>query len=264
MLVVSCFRKTFKQLGFRPHTYLKSKFHNFTQWFDCEWRGNHDGDGIQSRELFHSTVEFGDVDFQRPERTSFLNVNLSRANIIGSDFFGVQFYDVNCKQNQLGRNGLFEEVTLVNSSDLKYKKYKRPALEEAYRNIRRTLEAQKDYEKASDFLIGEMEQRRKQLHPMKRFFSIIGLYSVLSRYGTQPSRVILWLLLVSAIHLGFSYCVTTQDFTSAGLRTLEVLTLQKVSIESVNQGYIDAGLRIMSPIIIALLVMSIRTRIKRF
>lgn len=259
------FRKQKHDFIFNLSSKVKANTNDLKQWIESEWLGQTSGKEVEIRSLFHAEVSLIDVDFRRPERVSFLNVSFSKTKLIGTDFSGVQFSDVNWFQPKLKRNGIYEEVELNNYKDMKHKRFKRPQLEEAYRNIRRTLEAYKDYDTASDFLVGEMEQKRKLIHPSRRwFFSIIGLYALLSNYGTRSFRVLLWLVLVMTIHFAVTNTIFGQDLADSGLRTLQVITLQKPEITNTYQGYLDALLRLSAPILIALFAISIRARIKRF
>lgn len=218
-----------------------------------------------SKSLFHSVVELALVDFRRPDRVRFNQVDLSKAILILTDFSNVQLYDVKWYQPKLKRNGLYEESQLETNNDFKYRRFRRPQLEMTYRNIRKTLESQKDYDLASDFLVGEMEQKRKQLHPLKKWFSIINAYDLLSQYGTRPLRVGLWLSLAITSHFAFTYHVTSHNLAESGLRTLQIITFQRLEVSLLlSQSYVDATLRLLAPFLLAILAMTIRARIKRF
>ena len=230
-------------------------------------------DDVQIESLFHDEVNLQEVDYRRPERVNFFNVDLTKARVIGTDFTGIQFYDVKWYQPDLKRNGLYEEIEQKNSNDPDTERFKRPQLEKAYRNIRVSLESQKEFDTASDFLIGELNHKLLQKPCYKRHTSILGLYKLLSLFGTSHSRIIfIWFFILILPHFFITASINdiallSQETFEVILRTLKIATLQKTQeAENINiyQGYADLILRFLSPASLALLALTIRARIKRF
>ena len=239
------------------------------------------------RRLFSSEVHMQDVDFRRPNRVKFIGVDLNNAHVVGTDMRGVHLYDVNFYQPSLKRQGIFDEIHLNNSSDLEYKNYINPRIEEGYRNIRVALEENKNYQSATDFYIGEMEIRRKRSSFLKKeFFSIAACYRALSFYGSSPvrsTRLFVWFLL---LHLVSSIYITSniitedtvmlfqfgtlsslfESFFKYTINSLRVLTLWRGTPlvgEGIWYSTLDSMFRIIGPLQLALIAMSMRTTIKR-
>jgi hypothetical protein len=241
--------------------------------------------------LFLSNVIFSNVDFRRPDRTHFISVDLSQAEILGTDFRGVQFYDVNWFISGLGRNGIYDEIKLKQSNDLELIHFMQRQLEEAYRITRLSLEVNKDYNTASDFYIGEMDLKRQSMNSLRRYFlSVEAWYETLSTYGTSPKQAIKLFAYLCLLHISICTYLLTNDFTFQNIigttahsnplnpflwtkfnihitHTLQVFTLQKVNLASTFDTnaikLTDAIFRIISPIQIAITALSFRSRIKR-
>ncbi|NOQ51313.1 MAG: hypothetical protein GQ578_03695 [Desulfuromonadaceae bacterium] len=141
---------------------IKHRSDKFKKFTRRVWKRVTPDNSTKRNPLFHGTVNFTDVDFRRPDRTKFINVDLNKATLIGADLKGVHFYDVNLWQPSLRRQGLYDEVYAIETQDRGYLKRMLPRLEAGYRNLRITLEENKDYATATDFYIGEMESRRRQ------------------------------------------------------------------------------------------------------
>lgn len=268
------FKKKSHEARFRISRKISKLITSITEYieFECFQLSRNTSD-YEINSLFHNEVNFQEVDFRRPERVNFFNVDLTKTRVIGTDFSGVQFYDVKWFQPRLSRNGLYEEVELLDSNDKDTERFKRPQLEKAYRNIRVSLENQKEYDTASDFLIGEMNYKLLQKRCYRRLFSILGIYKLLSLYGTSPTRIIFpWITLLLALHILITAHINHVSIFSAEicefvLRTLKLATLQKVTetpIYNISQESADFLLRFLSPVLLALLALTIRARIKRF
>lgn len=239
------------------------------------------------RRLFHDEVIMHNVSFYSPEKVRFMAVDMSSLLLIGTNLKGVLLYDTQWYQRDLKRNGLGDEVSIHKNNDSDYRRYIFPRIESQYRNVRVALEENKNFTLASDFYIGEMEIRRMQLHPLKRYiFSIEAFYNTLSRYGTDPKKSFMILMQFYLIHVLLTICFQAPDFTtfSFALFDLECLSiiLEKLAIYLINslkvvtlmrfgpfienglsQTLIDTIFRIIGPFQLALLVMAMRNRIRR-
>lgn len=238
--------------------------------------------------VFDSEVDMQDVEFRQPERTRFHMVNLSRAHIIGTNFRGVNFQSVSW-QTKNKRKVIYDEIYIEKSNDKSYKKNRLPFLEEAYRNLRVAFESNKDFSTANDFYIGEMEAKREQKPFLRKYvFSIVALYYWLSRYGTSPTRAILafcflviihsiitWILVQDASSIlkdfkievsSVSIIAKSQTISVYLINSLKVLTLQRfgkfIDIEG-WQNLLDTTFRIVGPVQLFLIVLSLRTKVKR-
>jgi len=136
--------------------------------------------------------------------------------------------------------------------------------------MRVVLEDSKDFVVASDFFIGEMNAKRQRLSFVKRwFFSIEAFFWGSSNYGQSPKRAGCVLFGMVVFHLVFSFLVfdacTSSNFLNQFKETLEVFTLQKTqSIENDWKSILNSVFRVLVPVQVALLVLSLRSRYKRF
>lgn len=252
----------------RAKNKIKEIFNNFM----ADWFGRYDTRFETVKRVFNKDVIMKGIDFHRPERARFIAVDMRKARVVGTDFNGVQFYDTNWYQTELGRKGLLEEVDLKNS-DIGHRKYIRPQLQVAYRNIRTAMELSKDFDTASDFYIGERESFRLSLHPLKRhFFSIDAWYNAVSRYGTSPLRairIIAWLMILYvAIRAELSDVSFSALIQSAELyfqHALKLFSFQKTTgIDIPNPVvWLDLAYRFIAPVMLGLTALSFRARIKR-
>lgn len=169
-----------------------------------------------------------------------------------------------------------------------------------YRSLRRGREERGDEPGAADFYYGEMEMRRKACSGSENFSDrvegiILTVYWGLSGYGLRASRSFLALFILIAMGWSILGFVGYQDpigEISLGALFGEGLDGVELKIgESVEIGWIDSlratiesvvfrepphaslltvwgwiatlGLRIIGPVLLALIVLSIRGRVKR-
>jgi hypothetical protein len=225
--------------------------------------------------VFGSEVQFTGINFVSPSLVSFSDVNLSRAYLQGTNLRGARFLNVVWWQEQLGRNGLYDEIFIAHSGDGAFRWRNLPILEETYRNLRVALEESKSYAAAADFYVGEMETHRARLGFWRgNFFSVPAWYRVLTKYGTGVGRgmlIIALLVLFHAVGTGLIQHFSVEQLWSQGpelvLRSVQLATLQHDDSSVVNFNFLqrssDTAFRIMSAIQIALLIFAFRTRIKR-
>ena len=240
------------------------------------------------RRVFNNEVHFQSVEFEKPDRVKFQMVDLSRAHITMTMFRGVSFVDVVWNKYH-SRKIIYDEVVINESTDKNFKKNRLPHLAEAYRNLRVTLEDNKDYSTASDFYIGEMEAARTQKSFLGKYlFSIEAWYNYLSKYGTSPLRAIFilstlilchsfitWLIIPhgSFVLQQMRYCINSSELmylinTICGLlhNSLKVITIQKFEpfiSYSAGLNLLNTIFRVLGPIQIALIVLALRGKVKR-
>lgn len=224
--------------------------------------------------LFVAGGSFEGVDFKRPERVSFAHVDLSKVRMTQADFSGVSFIGV--QWPQIGRRqSLYDEkwITETKAPEDQW----RPRLESAYRNIRVSLESSKDFNTASDFYIGEMTARRKQLSRWRaNLFSIPAVYRYSSRYGCAPGQafcvllglLIAYALLWGAMHFRLGHCPPDEkmvvDVIKHGFWGLPALRPPLTEDDWVGWSIIPGAiLRILILGQLALCILSLRGRIKR-
>ncbi len=227
--------------------------------------------------LFYKEVYMEDVNFHMPQLTRFTSVDLSRVKVEGTDFRGVQLLDVTWTQSALKRRGLFDEI-LTRQMPTRDQRRFWPKVEEAYRNLRITLEQNKAYDSASDFYIGEMLSRLRQKNPWVRPLTVEFWYGAVSKYGTSPSRAFLVLLLICALHISLTLLVPSIRSELAYYETLSSQIMQLVGNTanvltyrdawlgenlSGSVGLINTAFRIIGAIQIAMFALSLRSRIKR-
>lgn len=272
---------------------IKQKFYKCLSYskrclniFLHRWFGVYREESTEVNRLFYGPVNLERVDFQRPDSVRFIEVDLRKAAILGTNLKGVQFYDIDWYQPRLKRRGLYQDVSLRDSKTIN-KKSQQASVEEACRNIRVSLELNKNYDAASDFFIGERDMHRMQLHPIKQYFlSVDAWYNALSRYGTstwRAGRILLWLLLghlLATVYLLNDPALVLDLLKGGGtnegqtlgwpgllVHTLQIFTLQKVTADLFLQNstiaLLDACFRGVAPVMIAILALSFRSRIKR-
>lgn len=271
--------------------HINSLFQKISRYLLFISVGKASSDSVDENLLFYEKVHFESAEFRRPENVNFWHVDLSNAYFNGTDLRGVRYQDVKWWQDSLNRNGLFEEVFLLESKDRSFWKYGLKRLEESYRNTRLSLEKNKDFLLAADFYVGELDARRKRKNLFSRsLYSIEAIYRAVSNYGADTLRSvrifgeltilhasIIWLYLPDTksekyLNLTFHSSISSLDsmietFSILWTNSLKVLTLQRgglfIEIGGI-QNIIDAVFRILGPIVIALIVLSFRGRIKRF
>jgi len=231
--------------------------------------------------LFRGQVTLQDIKFSHPSRVRFFSVSLEKTLFVGTDLIGAQFYDVIWPKFKDGRLGLYDEIHMLTSSDPTYRVRDLSKLEAAYRNCRLALERNHDYSTATDFYVGEMnvrQIRRKNGQLGKNF--IEDVYRVLSNYGASPARAFGILLAFTAIHFGLNQLLicSATEFTCSWMPSLShfldqaagsvrVVTLQRLlsgpSDDIPGQSLLDSVFAGLAPVQIALVVLAIRSRIRR-
>jgi uncharacterized protein YjbI with pentapeptide repeats len=246
------------------------------------------GFGGKSRDEF-KVVGFDHSIFENPSQTLFQDVDLRKASFKSVSLIGARFYNVNFYQEELKRNGLFNEVSLLRKSGQTKPKTKRkkhdaqsvkryPHLIQEYRQLRMAMENIKDYEKSNDFYIGEMENRQ-----LRKFSFILSIYYLSSAYGTNYKRA-LWMLValltthfsltgIVSLDLNFEAIINGKQITETlngirdvALHSTSTATLQRIGLlenTSSFQKIIDIIFRVFIPIQAAMFVLALRNKTKR-
>lgn len=219
---------------------------------------------MENRPVFGKGVGLANVLFCKPEQVILKQVNMSGADVHGTNFRGLRFIGVNWYQPKLKRNGLGEDWALRRGTDTYI-----PWLEESYRNIRGALEDNLDYVAAADFYVGEMEARRRQLNVFKRYlFSVEFLYKFVSNYGTSITRAALVLLLLILSHWGISVLIDHREFNLERAicflqNSFEMLTFPDLTSKD-GQKWLDITFKLLELSQMAMLIFAFRSKIKRY
>jgi len=175
----------------------------------------HEEEGVTVTTLFHNETRMNGLVFESPQKVLFIGVDLSMVIFGETDLRAVTLVNNIWFQKDLKRNGLYEDSNLKNK-DYNTKKKQQPLIENSYRNIRYLLESNKDYAKANDFFIGEMDAQRKQFPFLKRhIFSVLAWYNYISKYGTRPLRVLGWFIFSAAIHSTLLFAVNEREISES-------------------------------------------------
>ncbi|MFC7048819.1 pentapeptide repeat-containing protein [Emcibacter nanhaiensis] len=213
-------------------------------------------------------IYFEDVKFLKPEKVWIERADFRKALVKGTYFNGVSLVGVNWEQEKLGRNGIYDDVFLMESFSGKSREFVYPVIESQYRHLRTVLENNKDFLAASDFYIGEMDYRLRQKGILGRFFSISAFYNYLSRYATRPLRAIFAYFVLLGIYITLSILITG-DFVCLWERAYSGLSLMTLKASSNTlefdgpHKWLDLAFRIIGPFQIALIALSIRNQVKR-
>lgn len=242
-------------------------------------------------------VNFDNVIFWRPSQTFFRNVNLQKASFKSVGLVGVNFTNTDFYQKELCRNGIHNEIREVRrkasfitqllhliqfksttkKSDNKTLTSCRYLISE-YRELRMAMENNKDYIKAQDFYVGEMENRLERENSW-----ILRLYQICSIFGSSYKRALLFLGVLVISHLILTVIFSTnlqiqnlytgpetvntwQRIGDVIIHTLSTGTLQKTGIlnETSNwQKLIDIFFRLMIPLQAAMFILAVRNKTKR-
>jgi len=270
-----------------------STYINIKKWLGKQIRRFiHVNDGtVKINWLFESVIQMTEVEFRRPENTKFMDVDMSAVNLVGTDMQSVHFYNVKFYQSALNRNGLHDDVADKNIFNYSDRKYILPRIESEYRNIRVAMENNRNYSTASDFYVGEMEMKRKQMFfPQRYLFSLAAFYQALSNYGASPFRAVRMFLWIVILHSSLTMAFVIEpnlenlskyNFSSEYpawneplktsmvyiVNSLKILTLQRgdaVLSSKLFEGHlIDAIFRILGPLQLTLIAFATRVRIKR-
>jgi len=224
--------------------------------------------------------------FGKPNETLFQDVDLRKASFNSVALVDVRFNNTNFYQEELNRNGLYNEVKELQKNN-------KPSSNQAknnntikrfhhliyeYRQIRMAMESNKEYTKAHDFYIGEMESRQRQ-----NWSFVIGLYRFSSHFGTNYTRAFCILICMFIIHFFLSIILSPDisilklccdsnmannwlQLSDIAIHSISTGTLQRVGLlENTSnwQSLIDLIFRVLIPIQAAMFVLALRNKTKR-
>lgn len=237
-----------------------------------------------------NVVGFDNTIFGKPIQTFFRDVDLRKASFKSVSLVGVHFSNTYFYQQELKRNGIYNEVKELRRSDTAVRRWfinKKPDnnsikrnrhLIHEYRQLRMAMENNKDYIKAQEFYVGEMEARQR-----REWSFILKLYRVSSFYGSdylKAFRVLLWLFCIHFIltnilstHWQVQKLFCGPDIAAAWERLGDIVihslstgTLQRTSVLkdlSFYQKVADILFRLMIPIQTAMFILALRNKTKR-
>lgn len=188
--------------------------------------------GRDENAMFHSASDFSRLEIGDDAFMIFELVSLAKASFLYSDLTQLDFRTVSwCEASSpwarcgRGRLMLWDEMNLLaenpSSRDC-------DAVGENYRQLVLRYEARRDFERAEQFHIGEMEVQRK-LESLNNigvasrigFVSATGFYRLLSRYGSSYWRAALVLFCVlTLVAVGFMFTGLRPASAQSDLRAL--------------------------------------------
>ncbi len=155
-------------------------------------------------------------------------------------------------------------------------------IEEIYRQFKKNLEAEKNWEKAGEFHYGEMECKRKALvapedwptcvGPLRQNLGLLAWYKYFSGYGERPCRALSWLVLFVFVSAGMYYLLDTAPKQSFLEYYLWNVSIKATFLQRIGEaGTEPPGLgkafylfqSIICPTLLALLILALRRKVKR-
>jgi len=132
-----------------------------------------------------------------------------------------------------------------------------------YRALRKSFEDSKNEPGAADFYYGEMECRRHSDMSSRNERVILWFYWLLSGYGQRASRALIALVLVIAVVAGL-LTVLGQDFGMAARTAMGAVVFRDDRTDLTAAGeWMLLVARLLGPLLLAMAVLAIRTRVKR-
>jgi hypothetical protein len=140
-----------------------------------------------------------------------------------------------------------------------------------YRSLRRAYESRSDQPGAADFYYGEMEMRRNSLDAGFPEWAIVSAYWLLSGYALRAWRVCFWLV---CLLLGGGYAMARWGFVFRTRFYTGFMHLVRSAVPGLRPTYHDAivsqtgtwlqiAFAILTPLLLALLVLALRNRVRR-
>lgn len=229
-----------------------------------------------------ASVYFSNILF--PDKVIFRSCDLSRASFLNSNIEKVRFDEcewgkletkitktkdkekkVEICHNKYRSNKLWDEYSADKDKDdaTKFRQ-----IENIYRQLKKNFDDKKDNQTADDFYVGEMEMRKIALEKEGRFKNFgrlifLYFYRCISYYNSRPFQASIWLI---AIIIVFPFIFWLQyDFLIASqISFAGAIPLIKSPIEIKGAfWWIYSIETIISSIVWALLILSIRQKFKR-
>ena len=241
-------------------------------------------DGEHIRMFSRLDVDFRDVAVEPPGAVTFVEADLRRCRFLGTNLEYLRFTGVKWPRTSDGRRDALHDEIVSGKND---QSGSLAQIEDLYRQVKKSYEGQRDYERASDFHYGEKEMRRRNPGTRKGLRALLWLYRNLSGYGEEYLRPLVWsfiLLAVSAAgYLYFGLQVQDGKTTLAfqqlkawstdslwvlgkGLfYSFRVMTLLRPDdLEPLRWGQlIHAGQSLLGPLLLGLAGIAIRQRLRR-
>jgi uncharacterized protein YjbI with pentapeptide repeats len=227
--------------------------------------------------IFMHEADFRSVVFSNPSKIRFKKIDLSKVRFLETDVRGIHFIDVNWnKEKGKGRYQVFDEV----SPNPDNNKFDYELIAHLYRQLRANYEENLRYSEAGDFYIGEMEMRRKAETSFFKKLPII-LYKAISNYGESYYRPLCWILTILLLFPIFFMIAGIQpvnheqttmtaekikDYPTSFWYSMSVFSFIREKKCTTINNWGDALFvteSILSPIMLAFLLLALRRRFKR-
>jgi uncharacterized protein YjbI with pentapeptide repeats len=231
----------------------------------------------QHKKAFQEEIDFTSVKFLKPELVEFQKIDLSLVRFLETDMRGVHFIDVDWnKEKGEGRNRVFDEVSPNPDNNM----FDYALIAQLYRKLRANYEENLQYSEAGDFYIGEMEMRRKAETSFFKKLPII-LYKAISNYGESYYRPLCWILTILLLFPIFFMIAGIQpvnheqttmtaekikDYPTSFWYSMSVFSFIREKKCTTINNWGDALFvteSILSPIMLAFLLLALRRRFKR-
>jgi len=250
------------------------------------------GESPNNRAFAGGLVRFDQVKQESGGEISFRYADLRRCHLFGTDLENINFTGVKwCEKASsdgwrcnewFDRVGIYDEFAKTGGIDpydpeewIDRRPW--PEIERAYRQLKRNYEARGDYPRGGDFHIGEKVARRKRawenLSSEWGQWVLLSLYRALSKYGERALPATFWLVgVVLSFALVYVMLGATSgpfcepvSYSNALLSSLEATfyPVRPVGFETFMPRLTSFVQRLISPVLIALLVLALRQRVKR-
>lgn len=235
-------------------------------------------------------LKFSYVDLESPENVQFIDTDLGMASLYRTDLRNIKFRRVNFFAP--GQNGLLDdkwnEIFPKKKKDYRGKrKEDLYHIELSYTQLKQNFESNRDYSRAGDFHVGEMEMRRKQYKLFNQYISILSFYKFLSNYGQSWKRpswlflggsvlfTMLNLLFIewphSDVWLGNNIFQWLSGFAESWISTLDIFLFGRIQGEGIYTKEIVTIFgrflilfeSIFGPLMLALIILALRRHTKR-
>ena len=231
----------------------------------CTFEGNATFAGGSDHERMFSgwRVAFTDVSCGSDSRPLFQRADLGSVRWAGTNLRDLIFRNVRWQGESEGERARLRDEEVQESEDAA----SWAAVEQLYRDLKQNYEEQADYPRASDFHIGEKEARRQQGRISWGTRALLHMYRISSMYGERPARAALWLAgLLLAFAVGY---VGLSDLPAGAGHALALsvestfFPFQPVGFEELSARFLHQAQRVLGPILVVLLALSIRQRVRR-
>ena len=146
-------------------------------------------------------------------------------------------------------------------------------VESLYRQFKKNLEAEKDWELAGEFHYGEMECKRKGLESgIRQNLGLLAWYKYFSGYGERPFRASCWIVFLLLAFAGIYWFLDTLPRQGFGYYLWE-LSVKTAFLQRIGEtGNEPIGLlgkffyllqSVLCPTLIALFILALRRRVRR-